>query len=230
MEKKDTTKKTPSQKKPAETSKEKLTRLTISIDAVSSELATLKANIQKEKNAETTQANSIDTISSELEALKLNILKEKIENTEHANSADAFSSELATLKLNIQKRKSENTTLKILFYTGLIVLLLGFMYTNSTLQRAQMDSMESSIHILRTLMNNELLSVEKNVYQKIDLLEKGAGERSKANLQESLEDMTQAISRLAPDDEKTAKLIDRVKKHSKELSAAYSEREDSKSP
>ena len=78
MEKKDTTKKTPSQKKPEETSKEKFVRLTNSVNAVSSELEALKSKIQKEKNAETTRTNSIDTISSELEALKLNIQKENI--------------------------------------------------------------------------------------------------------------------------------------------------------
>jgi len=205
MEKKKSTPKTAAkktaQKNPAETSKEKFTRLT----------------------------NSIDSLSSEIEALKVNTQKEH-EDTTPANSVDAIASELETLKLNIQKRKSENTTLKILFYTGLIVLLLGFLYTNSTLQRAQMDSMESSIHLLRNLMNKELLSVEKNVYQKIDLLEKGAGEQSKINLQESLADMTAAISRLNPDDEKTVELIDLVKKHSKELSAAYSEQGVSESP
>ncbi|MCH7623023.1 MAG: hypothetical protein IIB46_02970, partial [Nitrospinae bacterium] len=92
--------------------------------------------------------------------------------------------------------------------------------------RAQMDSMESSIQLLRTLMNKELLSVEKNVYQKIDLLEKDAGEQSKVNLQEALENMTLAISRLNPDDEKTATLIKQVRKNSRELREAYSEQRD----
>lgn len=230
MEKKDTNKKTPPQKKPAETSKEKFTRLTNSVNAVSSELEALKLNIEERKSESVALSNSVDAVSSELEILKTNSQKETREDTTQTNSVDAISAELETLKLNIQKRKSENTTLKILFYTGLIVLLLGFMYTNSTLQRAQMDSMESSIHLLRTLMNRELLSVEKNVYQKIDLLEKGAGERSKTNVQEALENMTQAISRLDPGDEKTAELIGLVKKHSNELSAAYSEQDRSKSP
>lgn len=224
-----TTEKKTSLKKPAETSKENFTRLTNSIDSLSSEIETLKSNIQKEKSENTRLTNSVDSLSSEIEALKVNTQKEN-EDTTPANSVDAIASELETLKLNIQKRKSENTTLKILFYTGLIVLLLGFLYTNSTLQRAQMDSMESSIHLLRNLMNKELLSVEKNVYQKIDLLEKGAGELSRANLQESLTDMTAAISRLNPDDEKTVELIDLVKKHSQELSAAYSEQGVSESP
>jgi len=198
MENENTDPKNLSKKKPADTSKEKITRLT----------------------------NSVDALSSELETLKLNIQKEKSENTTLTDSVDALSSELETLKLNIQKRKSENTTLKILFYTGLIVLLLGFLYTNATLQRAQMDSMESSIQLLRTLMNKELLSVEKNVYQKIDLLEKNAGEQSKVNLQEALENMTLAISRLNPDDEKTATLIKQVRKNSRELREAYSEQRD----
>ncbi len=198
MENKNTDPKNLSKKKPADTSKEKITRLT----------------------------NSVDALSSELETLKLNIQKEKSENTTLTDSVHALSSELETIKLNIQKRKSENTTLKILFYTGLIVLLLGFLYTNATLQRAQMDSMESSIQLLRTLMNKELLSVEKNVYQKIDLLEKNAGEQSKVNLQEALENMTLAISRLNPDDEKTATLIKQVRKNSRELREAYSEQRD----
>ncbi len=198
MEKKKTAPKAPSKKKPVETSKEKFIRLT----------------------------NSVDTISSELEILKSNIQKGKNENTTLTNSVGALSSKLETIKLNIQKRKSENTTLKILFYTGLIVLLLGFLYTNSTLQRAQLDSLESSIHTLRTLMNRELMSVEKNVYQKIDRLETITGEQSKVNLQESLENMTLAISLLKPDDEKTAALIKQIKKNSRELSKAYSEKRD----
>jgi len=230
MEKKKTVKKTPAKKKPADTSREKFSRLTKSIDSLSSEVETLKLNLKKKTSGNTTLKNSIDSLSSEIETLKSNTRKEKIPDKTQTNSVDAIASELETLKLNIQKRKNENTTLKILFYTGLTVLLLGFLYTNSTLQRAQIDSMESSIHLLRTLMNKELLSVEKNVYQKIELLEKSAGEQSKANLQESLANMNEAISRLSPDDEKTAELIDRVRKNSNELSAAYSEQGVSESP
>ena len=40
---------------------------------------------------------------------------------------DSLSAELEGVKKNLQKRKSENTTLKILFYTGLFVLLVGFL-------------------------------------------------------------------------------------------------------
>ncbi len=262
MEKKKTTPKSPAKPKAAarknttDTANEKITRLTASVDTLSSELDTLKSNIEKrnsesvalsksvdtvsseletlklnsqqETNADKTLENSVATLTSELEILKFNTQKENNDNSALTNSVEAFSSELETLKLNIQKRKSENTTLKILFYTGLIVLLLGFLYTNATLQRAQMDSMESSIELLRNLMNKELLSVEKNVYQKIDRIEKNAGEQSRVSLQEALETMTVAISLLSPDDEKTTALIEQVKKNSGELRDAVSEHEQSR--
>jgi hypothetical protein len=38
-----------------------------------------------------------------------------------------------------------STKLKILFYTGLAVLLLGFIYTNKTLQRAQSRNLKTNI-------------------------------------------------------------------------------------
>lgn len=248
MENKKTTPKSPSKqkttakKKPADTSNEKIAQLTASVDTISLELENLKSTLQKSKSENIAFSTEIENlksgiqqgksenaaISSELENLKLNVQKEKNENTPLTTSANEISAELETLKLNIQKRKSENTTLKILFYTGLIVLLLGFLYTNSTLQRAQMDSMESSIQLMRNLMNKELLSVEKNVYQKIDLLEKDAGEKSKVSLQEALETMTLAISRLDTGDEKTTVLIEQVRKNSMELRDAVSEHEQSR--
>ena len=52
MENENTDPKNLSKKKPADTSKEKITRLTNSVDALSSELETLKLNIQKEKRNE----------------------------------------------------------------------------------------------------------------------------------------------------------------------------------
>ncbi len=158
--------------------------------------------------------------------------KSSLENTSESKedqithlktSVATISSELETIKQNIQKRKTENTTLKILFYTGLIVLLFGFIYTNSTLQRAQMDSLESSIQTLQTLINREMMSVEKNVYEQINRLESNATESSKNNLQERLENMSLALSRLNPSDERTANLIEQVRKDSMQLQRAYAE-------
>ena len=64
-----------------------------------------------------------------------------------------ISSELSAIKANVKKRKSEITTLKILFYTGLFVLLFGFIYTNQTLQRAQYANLETNISGLQSHIN-----------------------------------------------------------------------------
>ena len=103
------------------------------------------------------------------------------------------------------------------------MLFLGFVYTNSTLQRAQMDSLESSIHTLQTLLNREMMSVEKNVYDKIDRLEKNAGVSSNESLQARLENMTLAISQLNPGDRKMERLIEKVKRDAMKLSRAYAQ-------
>ncbi len=143
------------------------------------------------------------------------------------SSVETLSSELETIKRNVQKRKSENTTLKILFYTGLIVLLLGFLYSNSTLQRAQMDSLESSIHTLRTLMNREILSVQKNMFGQIGQLEKHIIELSDVNFQGTLDGLDLALSNLDAKDEKTLRLIEQVRKDSKGLREMYSDYKNS---
>ena len=73
------------------------------------------------------------------------------------------SGELNSIKASIEKRKSETTMLKILFYTGLAVLLVGFIYTNQTLQRAQSQNLETNIVTLQNSINNNLLSLEKKL-------------------------------------------------------------------
>ncbi len=64
---------------------------------------------------------------------------------ENPPTLESFASELETIQADLRKRKSETTTLKILFYTGLAVLLFGFIYTNQTLQIYQSDPAESPI-------------------------------------------------------------------------------------
>ena len=76
---------------------------------------------------------------------------------------DSLSAELEGVKENLQKRKSENTTLKILLYTGLLVLLGGFLYSNSVLQRAHMRSLEKNIISLEQRLSHDISQVEMNL-------------------------------------------------------------------
>ena len=125
------------------------------------------------------------------------------------------SGELNSIKASIKKRKSETMTLKILFYTGLAVLLVGFIYTNQTLQRAQSQNLETNIVTLQNSINHNLLSLERKLHEKITTLEiKTNG----LDLHESIKNMNRALSALRPETQTTNALIKKVQRDSKELS------------
>ena len=125
------------------------------------------------------------------------------------------SGELNSIKASIEKRKSETTTLKILFYTGLAVLLVGFIYTNQTLQRAQSQNLETNIVTLKNSINHNLLSLERKLYKKIITLEP----KTRLNLHDSIKNMNRALSALRnPETQTTIALIKKVQRDSKELS------------
>ena len=124
------------------------------------------------------------------------------------------SGELNSIKASIEKRKSETMTLKILFYTGLAVLLVGFIYTNQTLQRAQSQNLETNIVTLQKRINHNLLSLERKLYKKIITLEPKTG----LNLHDSIKNMNRALSALRPETQTTIALIKKVQRDSKELS------------
>ena len=127
-------------------------------------------------------------------------------------------SELSTIKANVKKRKSEITTLKILFYTGLFVLLFGFNYTNQTLQRAQYDNLETNISSLQNHINHTFLSLEKKVREEIIEMENKVYGNPKYKFKKSIEDMNQALDALRPETQTMNKLIQKVQKDSQELS------------
>ena len=125
------------------------------------------------------------------------------------------SSELNSIKASIEKRKSETTTLKILFYTGLAVLLVGFIYTNQTLQRAQSQNLETNMVTLKNSINHNLLSLERKLYKKIITLEP----KTRLNLHDSIKNMNRALGALRnPETQTTIALIKKVQRDSKELS------------
>ena len=125
------------------------------------------------------------------------------------------SGEINTIKASIEKRKSETTTLKILFYTGLAVLLVGFIYTNQTLQRAQSRNLETNIITLQNSINHNLLSLERKLHEEFTT------HKTKANdldLHESIKNMNHALSALRPETQTTNALIKKVQRDSQELS------------
>jgi len=133
-------------------------------------------------------------------------------------SLSQIHSELNFIKTNVKKRKSEITTLKILFYTGLFVLLFGFIYTNQTLQRAQYDNLETNISTLQNRINHTFISLEKKMREEIIEMENKVYGNPKYKFRKSIEDMNQALNALRPETKTINKLIQKVQKDSQELS------------
>jgi hypothetical protein len=125
------------------------------------------------------------------------------------------SGELNSIKSSIEKRKSETMTLKILFYTGLAVLLVGFIYTNQTLQRAQSQNLEKNIVALQKSINHNLLSLERKLHKKIITLELKTHD---LDLHDSIKNMNRALSALHSGTQTTNALIKKVQRDSQELS------------
>ena len=74
-----------------------------------------------------------------------------------------LSSELSTLRENIQKRKRENTALKVLLYTGFALLLIGFIYSNTTLQRVQLQNLEGNVRSFHRQIQRDITLLELNL-------------------------------------------------------------------
>ena len=125
-----------------------------------------------------------------------------------------ISSELNAIKSSVEKRKSETTTLKILFYTALAVLLFGFIYTNQTLQRAQYNNLQANIAALKSTADQSLLSLERKLRQEI--LE-NKSDSPHLRLNKSIQSMNRALDKLPLETKAIEKIVKKVKKDSKEL-------------
>ena len=131
---------------------------------------------------------------------------------------ETFVSELETIKASIQKRRSETTTLKILFYTGLTVLLFGFVYTSQTLQRAQNQNLESTLSFLQTQVNHTLLLLENKLQREIQDLEAKMNGEASPGFHKKIQNMNQALDQLEPQTTSLGILIEKVQRNSNELS------------
>ena len=81
------------------------------------------------------------------------------------NLTDKFQvleAELTTLKENIRKCRRENTSLKFLLYTGFALLLIGFIYSNTAIQKVQLQSLEKNVKIFQDQIKRDMLSIQKN--------------------------------------------------------------------
>ena len=138
-------------------------------------------------------------------------------NNSLTKTIDSLSAELEEVKKNLQKRKSENTTLKILFYTGLLVLLVGFLYSNSVLQRAHMRSLEKNIISLEQRLSNDINQVKLSLELDIQGAKKEVKLIDGADIFTVLGQMDYAISKLRLKEEQTTSLVNQVRLNTDEF-------------
>ena len=134
-----------------------------------------------------------------------------------SKSINSLDSELEGIKKNLQKRKSENTTLRVLFYTGLLVLLVGFLYSNSVLQRAHMRSLEKNIITLEQRLSHDINQAKVNLELGIQESKKEVKLIEGTDVFSVLKRMDYAISQLRPKHEQTTTLINQVRLNTDEF-------------
>ena len=139
---------------------------------------------------------------------------------------DKLSADVETVKGNIQKRKSENTTLKILLYTGLVGLLVGFLYSNSVLQRAHIKSLERNILSLEQSISQDMNEIQKNLEQEIQSLHKQTKSNGDTDIFSILGRMDYAIAQVQPKQDRTASLISSVRLQAEEFGQMIKNREN----
>lgn len=161
----------------------------------------------------------------------------KSETDQLAPNYQELSAEVQAIKATLEKRKRENTTLKFLLYTGLIILFLGFIYSNTTLQRVQLKNQESSFTILQNELRYELSLAEKLIADEIERIKKrmsmvGIQERllnfemerldqKEKLINETFARLKSVTAQLAPQTAENAQLIQALNRESEELMQAY---------
>ena len=134
-----------------------------------------------------------------------------------SKSISSLDSELEEIKKNLQKRKCENTTLRVLFYTGLLVLLVGFLYSNSVLQRAHMRSLEKNIITLEQRLSHDINQAKVNLELDIQKSKEEVKIIEGTDIFSVLKRMDYAISQLRPKQDQTTTLINQVRLNTDEF-------------
>jgi hypothetical protein len=74
---------------------------------------------------------------------------------------------IETLDQEIKERKKEYVSLKILLYAGILLLLVGGLYSNSTLQKVQLESLEKSFSSFQSKLNQDIGNIEVALFNSL---------------------------------------------------------------
>jgi len=83
------------------------------------------------------------------------------------NDFSEIQQSIEKLDQEIQKRKKEYVSLKILLYAGILLLLVGGLYSNSTLQKVQLESLEKSFSSFQSKLNQDIGNIEVALFNSL---------------------------------------------------------------
>lgn len=141
-----------------------------------------------------------------------------------------FGDEVRALSLNLEARKRETTVLKIMLYTGVVVLMVAFFYSSNALYQAQLESFQNNLKHLQNITQANMEVMERNLNGDISKLKNQLGklERQQTTfylkeqkLSEVLRTLDQAIEPLAEKNPELAGQLDNLKQNANELNLAY---------
>ncbi len=141
-----------------------------------------------------------------------------------------FGDEVRTLSLNLEARKRETTVLKIMLYTGVVVLMVAFFYSSNALYQAQLESFQNNLNHLQSITQANIEAMERNLNGDIAKLKNQLGNLEhkqttfylkEQKLSEVLRTLDKAVEPLAEKNPELAGQLENLKQNANELNLAY---------
>ncbi len=142
----------------------------------------------------------------------------------------SFGDEVRALATNMEARKRETTVLKIMLYTGVVILMVAFFYSSNALYDAQLKSFEANLNHMQGMMQANLDAVERGFKKELVTLEQqvirlesqqAAYYLKEEKLAEVLLTLDEAVGPLAKNNPELAEGLAEIQKNSGALSQAY---------
>ncbi len=142
----------------------------------------------------------------------------------------SFGEEIRAVSKTLDARKRETTVLKIMLYTGVVVLMVAFFYSSNALYRAQLESFQGNLHHLQNITQANMNAMEKEFYRDIEQLkqqledlkqDQSAFYLKEQKISEVLRTLNEAVEPLV---EKNPELLDQIQvlnENADELNHAY---------
>ena len=148
-----------------------------------------------------------------------------------ALSMASLKTQIEALHGDIQTSKKQSASLKVMLYTGFIILLAGFFYSSGMFKQSQKDSVKASFHKMRNRVNHELLVIQKGLFSEILRLQEQLEEASArgpapAEVKDTIERMNALNEWLQPQGVEAQELIEEIRQNSQEFLKVYDRNTD----